>query len=490
MNDPVVFFAHIHEKFRGQTIPAAFHTGGDLNFSDLYLRSCALAHELSGSRLPVMIRGHKSVQILVAIWACMLSARPYVPIEPEFPQQRVEEIASACGASLVLHALPCEPLDLSNLETRDIYNFSDEKDGFVACPRSPRDTAYILFSSGTTGKPKGIRVTYQNVKCFAEWLDRDIFPDKPSQAITGNVRYCFDVSLFELWHSWTSLTPISIMDNSDFYNSRFSIARFAEHNVGIWVSTPSALQIYLRDAKFSSEELPDLKCFLFCGEVLPKSTVLDLFSRFPGARVVNTYGPTECTVAVSAAEISQADLEANSALPIGKPRPGCTLGLEEGQIVIQGEDVVGTGYVGLPEKTKAAFPRSATYLTGDMGYLGDQGNWYFSGRADREIKIQGVRIDLNEVEVTIRDLRGIETAHVAPHIVKTRIRAMNAYVCGPKSTQDLHDAVSEMAKKLPPWMVPRFWYACDEFPVNQNSKLDRLDLVRNAEVKGLRYVFR
>ncbi len=492
MIDVVALLSQVHAGFAGCSDPAYLHEDDVLTFDQLYGRSAALAarlsDELGNDRSPVMIRGHKHPSYLVAYWACLISGRPLIPIEPDLPLQRIRDVAQTAGVSTLLaagrdSALPGDP----GLPVWDITDDTETAKHADLQHRKRNDTAYIMFSSGTSGQPKGIRVSYDNLGDFILWLRDDLFPDGKFRAVTGNVRYCFDVSLFELWSSWLHRVPISALDHRDFINSRKYIQRYADHQAGLWVSTPSAIQFYMRDKKFNGDNLPDLRLFLFCGEVLPKHLVVDLKQRFSAARVINTYGPTECTVAVTSVEITENHLADDRPLPIGTARRTCTLVLEDGQITITGAPV-GPGYVGLPDKQAAAFPAVDRYRTGDMATQDANGQWYFNGRADREIKLQGIRIDLNEIEEQIRSLPGVETAVVDPHVLRGNYRAINAYVSGPQSKDGLAQLAKRMHDDLPGYMVPRFWFGCRDLPFNHNSKLDRADFMAAAHAGDLRYV--
>ncbi len=484
------FLGNVHAGFEGLDRPAACHTASTLSFDALFRRSNALASDLASGTGPVLLRGHKHVEFLIGYWACLLAGRAVVPIEPDTPLQRVAEIAAKCGAKLCLETCP-DRADLSGLglELKDLTGYKIEASKFEPLPRPAEAPAYILFSSGTTGKPKGIKVSYANVRHFAEWVDSDLMARDMSAAVSGTIRYCFDVSLFEMWFSWMRRVPISVLDHDDFMNSRLCVKRYHKHGVGLWVTTPSAVKLYLRDKQFCGENLPAIRTFLFCGEVLPKKTVAELFNRFPNARVVNTYGPTECTVAVTSVQITAEHMNTPAPLPIGSPRPGCRLEVEDGQITITGRNVVGLGYVRLPQKQQAAFPAPDRYRTGDIGYTDARGQWYFSGRADREIKIQGIRIDLDEIEAHIREQNGVETAHVEPYVIHDDIRGINAFVCGPRNETELADLANSSARNMASWMMPRFWYAHPGFKINRNSKLDRGEFARVAQTQGVRYVY-
>lgn len=476
----------IFASFREFDGIAYHHIEGDLTYGELHMRACALSQLIKDSGDgPVIIWGHKHKSYLVSYWACLVAGRPLIPVEPDTPPQRVEDIVKSCGADLVLStASPL--LQVAGIRTIDVREFEESAVAPLVGLREDQEVAYIMYSSGSSGRPKGIKVGYANLAEFIVWVRDVLMSDTDLSAVSGNVRYCFDVSLFELWTAWTRKIPVSSLDHSEFINSRKYIDRYSAHGVGLWVSTPSTIQYYLRDPQFTGDRLPALGTFLFCGEVLGKSLVRELRGRFPRSRIVNTYGPTECTVAVTSVEISDEHLNADRPLPIGYPRDGCALSLDGEEILISGS-VVGPGYVALPERQAQAFPSAGTYRTGDVGSM-DGGQWYFHGRKDREIKLQGVRIDLNEIEDEIRGLHGVSTAFVEPMKIRDTLKALSAYVYGPGSAEDLQQLASEMARNLPPSMVPRFWYACERVVYNQNTKLDRGPTIELARNRNLCYV--
>lgn len=354
---------------------------------------------------------------------------------------------------------------------------------------------YIMFSSGTSGEPKGIRISYGNVVDFLQWLKNLFFDFGPIEAISGNVRFCFDVSLFEIWSSWLLGRPISALDHREFINSRKYIERFRKHRLTTWISTPTMVQRYLADPHFHERDIPTLNTFLFCGEVLPKSVVNELWTRFRDCRVFNTYGPTECTVAVTGVRILPSHVASISELPIGYARPGTQLELmprqpgdARGEIMIQGA-AVSPGYLHCPEKQAHSFPAPQTYRTGDWGHVDDQGLWYFEGRQDREHKIQGFRIDLNDVEACIRRIPGVIDVLVDVQCLKGEPRWLRAFVLGPLSVSDLQAMARSMALELPSYLVPRFWYALLDSALDQNGKRKVPEIDPAANQIGVRFVY-
>jgi D-alanine--poly(phosphoribitol) ligase subunit 1 len=489
MNTAYTTLRAVFDRFAGEDGPAYHHIGGDLGYAGLYAQALALAGQLAAQdldRSPVVLFGHKHRCYQVAWWACLLSGRAAIPVEPDTPVARLAVIARSCGAGLLLSTEPGTVIPA--LPGLDVWAMSALPPGPSARLAAPADSdvAYVMYSSGSTSQPKGIKVTYANLADFVLWLRSYLLADVAFHGVTGNVRHCFDVSLFELWAAWLRLKPVSALDHSEFLNSRKYIDRFANHGVGLWVSTPSTVQSYLKDPLFSAQSLPMLETFLFCGEVLAKPTVLLLRDRFPRATVINTYGPTECTVAVTSVIIESDHLASSRPLPIGYVRPGCELRVEDGQIVISGT-CVGAGYIGLPEKQVAAFPAPQTYRTGDNGHSTPGGLWHFGGRKDREIKLLGMRMDLSDIEAEILRIDGVQTAFVEPVEVQGTCRALRAFVHGPDGAT-LRAIAERTANVLPPAMVPKFWHHCPELLLNLNSKADKPRMVQAALESGAAHV--
>lgn len=493
----------IFDRFAQDDRPAYRLPGGVLSFAQLHRAVLRLLNVLAklprrAERRPILIWGHKDSRYPVAYWACLLAGHPLVPIEPETPIARLQQVLESCDASVIL--LADGQLDaLDELTVGPQFCVQPLPDPKMACPEDAvpfvrdcgirvEDTAYIMFSSGTLGQPKGIQVTYANLLDFISWLDV-LFADPDAvQSVSGTIRHCFDVSLFELWMSWTRKLPLSALEHGSFADSTGYIVRLAADRVSLWVSTPSMVRLFLKNRRFNGQSLPDLSTFLFCGEALTKPVVAALFERFPQCRVINTYGPTECTVAVTSVEITPAHLSAAQELPIGRPRLGTTLefvsnptlpGQEQGEILISGASV-GAGYVGMPEKNAQAFLRPDAYRSGDCGSRGADGQWYFQGRMDREVKIQGYRVDLNEVEAQIRQQPGVEDVAVQPYVLHGEARALTAYVVGAQSDACLARLAQALSADLPPYLVPRYWIGGFAIGLNQNSKLDRTRLTDAA----------
>lgn len=498
-------------RFENQAQTAWRHHALTYSYAALAQRAQDIAGEILRQQphsniplAPVLVYGHKSFDFLAAWWACLLCGCPIVPVESDNTTERLERIARTVGARLVLNT-DTSPLFIDSAQVIALADLPwQQHDGATLQPllagtrqRFANATdvplAYVMFSSGTTGEPKGIQISLHNLADFVAWVRSD-FPLEG--AITGNVRYCFDVCLFETWLAWVFVQPLSVLDHRELINTRKLIAQHAQIALTCWVSTPSMVRLYLLDPTFNTTALPQLRRFIFCGETLPKETVTQLWARFPGCEVINTYGPTECTVAASQVRITPAMVDSALPLPIGRARPGAELKIAQpvdaagrGQLMISGA-CVGPGYLNAAPQRQANFSQQdgqATYATGDIGLF--DGTWYyFLGREDGEVKIQGHRIDLHEIEHFLRDRNLVADVVVEPYWRKGNAEAIQACVILNASC-DLSELGNAMSAHFPPWAIPRYWYSTPRTVLNHNGKLDRSVAWQLAKNNGEKYVF-
>ncbi|SLM65069.1 MULTISPECIES: AMP-binding protein [Dickeya] len=508
------YLVSLFARFDGVQSAAAYSVNGDLRYHQLYHSALTLAaqlqahHQASGhpQPAPVLLYGHKHPASLAGWWACLLTGHPVVPVENDNTAERLRFIADGIQAGLLLnaseHAAPeCGlPVILATVLSEARMPDTDTPQTLAAlCQhmehafghKKVSGIAYIMFSSGTTGAPKGIQVSYPNLAHFVRWAVEHFADPGP---VSGNIRYCFDVSQYELWLAWYYRQPLCVLDYRDVINTRKMIARHADAGTQTWVSTPSLTRNYLRDKSFCQQNLPALNQFIFCGEVLSKELVQALQHAFPGCRLVNTYGPTECTVAVSACDITPSMLEHDAPLPLGTARPGVTLRIEgeaaRGEIIITG-DAVSAGYLNASPAQQARFFTDASgvrgYRTGDIGSLRD-GLLYFHGREDSELKIQGYRVVISDIENALRAHPLVQDAIVTPWLLRGVAQGLQAFVLADQP--DIFPQLADYLRRyFPVYMVPKFWYPVEEAALNHNSKLDRLRVTEQAIDKGKRYVF-
>jgi D-alanine--poly(phosphoribitol) ligase subunit 1 len=453
---------------------------GRVTYGELARRADAVAVHLRQApgdpRAPVAVVGHKEPEMLAAFLGAIRSGRPYVPIDSGVPPQRVERIVTTAGAALTL-----TPADVAALP--------DAAGPVPPHPLRPADPFYILFTSGSTGDPKGVVIT---LGCLSSYLDGLLGEQgfAPGEHFLNVVPYSFDVSVMDTYGALTTGGTVHGVTREDVANLKQLYAFLGAAELTTWVSTPSFAQMCLVERSFTAALLPTLRRFLFCGETLAPEVAGRLLERFPGAEVWNTYGPTETTVAVTSVRIDP-DLVARYApLPIGRPMPGTRIALlddagrevppgERGQIVIAGPSV-SPGYLGRPDLTERAFfvlDGQRAYRTGDWGRYRD-GLLFFEGRMDNQIKLHGYRIELADVEANLLALAGIRDAVVLPVLRNGIPDSLAAFVILDERPaggdfQAASALRARLAERLPAYMLPRKVHFLDSFPMNANGKADR-----------------
>ncbi len=466
------------------------HQSGDraLTYAELTSRSNALAvtlqSRLGDNRAPIAVHGHKEPEMLIAFLAAVKSGRPYVPIDSSIPAQRVERIIANAGAALVL-----TPAEIAEMSSQKVDASA------VAQLRRVGESNpfYILFTSGSTGEPKGVVITTANLTSFLDWLTGEHRFTEAGEVFLNQAPFSFDLSVMDLYGSLTTGGTLFSLTKEHVANLKLLYGALASSGVTTWVSTPSFAQMCLIERTFAQPMLPALRRFLFCGETLAPETASQLMERFPEAEVWNTYGPTEATVATTSIRITREVLAEHSPLPVGAAMPGTEVFIrgedgqrvadgERGEIIIAGPNV-SPGYLGRADLTEKAFFGSngtRAYRTGDWGR--ERGGLiFFEGRMDGQIKLNGYRIELGDLEANLRALPEIADAVVLPVKKGERIDSLAAFVvlAGERNGSDFEVSArlkTRLGERLPAYMVPRKFKFLDAFPMTTNGKADRRKL--------------
>ncbi|CAM7726735.1 MAG: AMP-binding protein [Enterobacteriaceae bacterium] len=406
---------------------------------------------------PVVLYGHQQAEFAVALYSCLLHNIPYIPVDCIYPQERLKEICQLANAPFY-------------------YDVAAKKfiaTGITGQVLAEPDLAYIMFTSGSTGKPKGVQIGRESVWHFMKWVSKDFsLPEKP--VLMNHAVFSFDLSLIPLLANLATGGHIVLNAKEDIAAENW-LDRLKANDVSVWVSTPSFAYQRLLSPQFNSDYLPELNVFIFIGEVLNKALVKQLRRRFPQAKILNSYGPTEATIATTVVEITDEILNNdNPLLPVGVMMPDTHMEITaDGELIIWGKNVM-RGYLGLPQENATKLLRRESeeyrgYRTGDLGY--EDGLIYCQGRNDSQIKLNGYRIEINEIENRLLAMSGISEAVVLPLMKSCGSVLRIAAFC----VTDLAPEVikTSLSKVIPHYMVPSQIIIKDALPLNPNGKIDR-----------------
>lgn len=445
------------------------------------------------------VLAERGEQAYTAIAGTALAGRAWTPLNPALPPERLGKIVKASGLSLILYGDGQEQLAgrLAALNPQAVL-----VQAISACASAPPISepadqpldgpAYLLFTSGSTGEPKGVAVSQSNLLSY---LDNVIgrYGYGPTDRHTQTFELTFDLSVHDMMCAWTTGGALVPILASDLLKPAQAAA---ERGVTAWFSVPSLALFMQRSRALKPGVLPNLRVSLFCGEALPV-TVADAWTEAaPGSVVENIYGPTEATIAFTGfrwAPDRDVGEPRRGVVPIGWPFAHQSVELIDadgvivsgpgrGELLLGGSQVTGS-YWNDPEQTRARYLQHGTmrwYRTGDLVERDETGCCHFLGRLDSQVKFRGFRIELGEIEHALREVaKTPEVAVVAWPVSEGQIVGLTAVVSG----CDLDAAALKrgLAEKLPAYMTPGrilFWPG---LPTNLSGKLDRKEIIRLLE---------
>jgi amino acid adenylation domain-containing protein len=457
----------------------------------------------------------KSPSAILAMHAILKAGAAYVPIDPASPAPRIAKIIEAADPRLVLAApaaaslldelvaagrlrvsvgsLGAEPL----LGRRFAGAFA-ESDWSALPPEplertgGPDSMAHILFTSGSTGSPKGVVITHANVVAFVEWAV-SYFGIRPSDRVSGHPPLHFDLSTFDIYGAFAAGAELHLVPPELGVDPHRLAALIRDSDLTQWFSVPSVLTYMAKFDAVAEDDFPALARLLWCGEVLPTPILAHWMTRLPHVRFTNLYGPTEATIASSYHTVTDCPTDLAQPIPIGAACGGEELlVLDDEQRVMPSGDVgeihiagagLSPGYWRDEEKTAAAFvpdPRPGReagriYRTGDLGRVREDGPIEFLGRVDSQIKSRGYRIELGEIEAALNEIADVRECAVvgvdAGGFEGTAICCAYAPAMG-LAVENIY-LRRELSKVLPPYMLPSRWRELGALPKNVNGKIDR-----------------
>jgi len=480
--------------------PAAADEHRQLSFQELNDRATHIAHDLRqrgvGRGDKVAVLTHRNVHVVVAFFAIMKAGAAYVPVDRDYPLDRIAYMLEDADVAVVLTETSLRgEAYLAGQETIAVDALPDVlATGDLPLVNEPDDLCYVIYTSGSTGRPKGVQIRHRNLIQYV-LVHRDLFGYNSDDVLIQMASLAFDVAVSDIATSILNGGSLYVADGE----KRFAADTFAEE-----AQRAGATRTLLPAAFFAqfanlltADDVPKLarmKTIFFGGEVTTAETIRTWQSKF-GTQIelVNVYGPTEITVAATAHRMAELLPETASSLPIGRAMPNAQLYILNehqqlcpvhvaGELYIGGPGV-GIGYLNQPERTAEAFvelpfrPGESLYKTGDIVRLLPSGELDYLSRNDDQVKVRGFRIELGEIEERFLRHPQVQTAAViAPKGTNGVRRLIGYYTTHDGVAIERSELLTFLRETLPDYMVPQSVGHLAAMPLTPNGKIDRRNL--------------
>lgn len=472
-----------------------------LTYGELEAASNRLAHTLreigcrAGDR--VCFLSPKSPAPIVWMLGILKVGAVHVPLDAASPPARLARIVAACEPHVVLaggvetstiEAITPVATRIGWMDERptpkhaafDAADVERASPRPISCGTRPDHPAHILFTSGSTGMPKGVVITHANVAAFLQWA-LPHFGLGEDERVSGHTPLHFDLSTYDVFGAFAAGAELHLVPPASTLLPSHLVDFIRHSRLTQWFSVPSLLNYVAMADALEQRGLPDLRRVLWCGEVFPTPALVYWMQRVPQARFTNLYGPTEATIASSYYDVPECPRSSAKAVPIGRACAGEELLVVDGEVCIAGAGL-SPGYWRDPAKTAAAFvahPHRAgerMYRTGDLGRVRPDGQLELIGRADTQIKSRGYRIELGEIEAGLAALGCLrESAVVAiPSDGFEQWTICCAFTPLDGIDADTPRLRAGLGRLVPAYMLPTRWRRYSGgLPRNANGKVDR-----------------
>lgn len=496
--------------------------GRTLNYGELDAASNAVARALiaagvdRGDRVAVYMT--KRVEAIASIYGVLKAGAAYVPLDPKAPVSRVALVANDCAiaamlttpdlAAKVVPEIVTPPKLLVLVGEEEVVHLGCDATRYVDVVADPgatdpevpvidSDLAYILYTSGSTGIPKGVMLTHRNALTFVQWCAETIGVS-PDDHLANHAPLHFDLSVFDIYlAAFGGSTVVLIPEREAFFGA--SLADLIEQErITVWYSVPSALRLLTKAAKPGS--LASLRTVVFAGEVYPTPALRELRERIPHADLWNLYGPTETNVCTYY-KVEQLPPD-DQTIPIGRacsntevfavaPDGRAAAVGQEGELYVRGATVM-KGYWGQPDRSAEvlvpdplSYHPDLVYRTGDLVKLQPDGHFHFLGRRDHQVKSRGYRIELGDVESALSTHPDLDESAVVSVPHDEWGSAIVAWVTPRDGVEVTElDVRRHVAGRLPSYMVPASIRIVEQLPKTSTGKIDRpLLTVRTKELR-------
>ncbi len=452
----------------------------------------------------VALFNDKSPEAYALMLACLKAGITYTNLDNTNPWERLRKIVATCDPKMILHDSESNTVigEITTLFPQTpIINYSlpeFTKDTNQFSPANPESSievhggvpAYLMFTSGSTGFPKGAVMSHNNVLNFIQW-GQQTFGITSSDVFTNVNPIYFDNSVFDFYTSLFSGATLVPLNANIVKNTKSLVQAINNTNCTIWFSVPSLLVYLLTTKALTKEDFKSIKRIAFGGEGFPKNKLKQLFDLLgERTKLFNVYGPTECTCICSSYLITHRDFQNMSELaPLGYIAPNFgyeILALSEenpnyGELALTGP-CVGLGYYNDADRTAKSFVQNPMkrfsermYKTGDIVERAENNYLYFKGRSDNQIKHMGYRIELEEVEAAFSSLSYINEVGVIYERLTPELGQIKAFISVAENSKDVKEILSDVKAILPVYMIPKI-HVLEALPKNRNGKIDRKQL--------------
>jgi amino acid adenylation domain-containing protein len=435
--------------------------------------------------------GEKSWLLVAAMQGALRIGAIYVPIAAGTPPLRARAILKDCAIHCIVtdrrrfEELRCFHDELAAILIDDLTAVSKvSSDQVEVTDITSNDLAYILYTSGSTGQPKGVCISHQNAISFIEWAVSTL--EIPAYSRFANhASFSFDLSVFDLYAAFATLSCVTIVPESISCSAWALVELIRREQITVWYSVPSSLVLMIERAALLKQPKMQIKTLISAGEVCPIRYLRAVRASWPHVKLWNFYGPTETNVC-AAYEIVHISPNRAISVPVGRAcsgdrlwlrdLPGCASAGAEGELMVEGPTVM-LGYWGCePQKGRP-------YATGDICRLEPDGNFLFLGRIDNMVKLRGYRIELQEIEAVLASYPGI--SDVAVLVLGEGVSArLVCFFVSRQSPPTLIQLKEHCALYLPPYMLVSLAWRLHAMPRTSNGKSDRLRLTEIANELG------
>ena len=470
--------------------PALFDEQETVTFAEYRRKALAVAREIANRncwKKPVAVFLEKCIRIPVSFLGIAYSGCFYTPIDPEMPAARIEKILENLQPELVIteKALQSRFAETGFSGEYLFYEEIAEQDTdaeiISRIPKTKEDLLYVLYTSGSTGVPKGVAITHRSVFNYITWVT-ETFRITEQDSFGNQAPFYFDNSILDIYSSLKTGAELHIIPKTLFSQPVPLLNYLKEKSITTIFWVPSALTVVAKLRALKNVDLSGtVKRVLFCGEVMPNKQLNYWREHLPEVQYANLYGPTEITDACTCYVVNR-PFSDTEPLPIGKPITNVEILLldgnekaEKGEICVKGV-CLSPGYYRNPEKTAEAFvpnpenPEETIYRTGDLGEYNEKGELLYLGRKDFQIKHRGHRIELGEIETAASSQEGVSACCCLYDETRKKI------VLFLEKGADRNSVETGIRNLLPDYMIPNKIIILEKMPINSNGKTDRVKL--------------